>query len=38
MGVKEGALILGVVQDLKQHGNVSIIIVPHNYGAGAEGQ
>jgi simple sugar transport system ATP-binding protein len=32
MGVKEGALILDLVQDLKQRGNVSVIIIAHNYG------
>ena len=32
MGVKEGALILDLVQDLKQRANVSIIIIGHNYG------
>jgi simple sugar transport system ATP-binding protein len=32
MGVKEGAMILDVVQDLKRRGDVSIIIIAHNYG------
>jgi simple sugar transport system ATP-binding protein len=32
MGVKEGALILDLVQDLKRRGNVSVIIIAHNYG------
>jgi ABC-type sugar transport system ATPase subunit len=32
MGVKEGALILDLVQDLKQRGNVSVVIIAHNYG------
>jgi simple sugar transport system ATP-binding protein len=32
MGVKEGALILDLVQDLKERGNVSVIIIAHNYG------
>ncbi len=32
MGVKEGAIILDLVQKLKQQGNVSIIIIAHNYG------
>ena len=32
MGVKEGAIILDLVQKLKQEGQVSIIIIAHNYG------
>jgi simple sugar transport system ATP-binding protein len=32
MGVKEGAIILDMVQDLKQRGDVSVIIIAHNYG------
>jgi simple sugar transport system ATP-binding protein len=32
MGVKEGALILNLVRDLKERGEVSIIIIAHNYG------
>src|ERR1019366_7168658 len=32
MGVKEGALILDLVTDLKQRGDVSVIIIAHNYG------
>ncbi len=32
MGVKEGALILDLVQDLKKRGDVSVIIIAHNYG------
>ncbi|HEY7143209.1 MAG TPA: ATP-binding cassette domain-containing protein [Streptosporangiaceae bacterium] len=32
MGVKEGALILDLVQDLKRRGDVSVIIIAHNYG------
>jgi simple sugar transport system ATP-binding protein len=32
MGAKEGALILDLVRDLKQRGDVSIIIIAHNYG------
>jgi simple sugar transport system ATP-binding protein len=32
MGVKEGAMILDLVQDLKRRGEVSIIIIAHNYG------
>ena len=31
MGVKEGAAILDLVRDLKEHG-ISIIIIAHNYG------
>jgi simple sugar transport system ATP-binding protein len=31
MGVKEGALILKLVRDLKQTGDVSVIIIAHNY-------
>jgi ABC-type sugar transport system ATPase subunit len=32
MGVKEGAVILDLVRDLKRRGNVSVIIIAHNYG------
>ena len=32
MGVKEGAIILDLVGRLKSEGNVSIIIIAHNYG------
>jgi simple sugar transport system ATP-binding protein len=32
MGAKEGTLILDLVRDLKRRGEVSIIIVAHNYG------
>jgi len=32
MGAKEAAMILDLVKDLKQRGNVSIIIIAHNYG------
>jgi simple sugar transport system ATP-binding protein len=32
MGAKEAALILDMVNDLKKRGNVSIIIIAHNYG------
>ena len=32
MGVKEGAIILDLVQKLKERGDVSIIIIAHNYG------
>jgi simple sugar transport system ATP-binding protein len=31
MGAKEGALILGLVRDLKERGDVSVIIIAHNY-------
>ncbi|MBC6459699.1 ATP-binding cassette domain-containing protein [Actinomadura sp. HBU206391] len=31
MGAKEGALILDLVRDLKRRGEVSIIIIAHNY-------
>ncbi len=31
MGVKEGAIILDLVRELKEQGNVSIIIIAHNY-------
>ena len=32
MGAKEAALILDLVRDLKQRGDVSMIIIAHNYG------
>jgi simple sugar transport system ATP-binding protein len=32
MGAKEGALILDLVRDLKARGEVSIVIIAHNYG------
>jgi simple sugar transport system ATP-binding protein len=32
MGVKEGSLILDLITQLKARGNVSIIIIAHNYG------
>jgi ABC-type sugar transport system ATPase subunit len=32
MGVKEGTIILDLVQRLKEQGDVSIIIIAHNYG------
>jgi simple sugar transport system ATP-binding protein len=32
MGAKEGALILDLVRDLKRKGEVSIVIIAHNYG------
>jgi simple sugar transport system ATP-binding protein len=31
MGAKEAALILGLVRDLKQRGDVSVIVIAHNY-------
>jgi simple sugar transport system ATP-binding protein len=31
MGAKEGALILDLVRDLKNRGEVSIVIIAHNY-------
>jgi simple sugar transport system ATP-binding protein len=31
MGVKEGAMILDLVHDLKRRGDVSIIVIAHNY-------
>jgi simple sugar transport system ATP-binding protein len=32
MGVKEGAIILDLVRELKENSHVSIIIIAHNYG------
>jgi ABC-type sugar transport system ATPase subunit len=32
MGVKEAAMILDLVRDLKEQGQVSVIIIAHNYG------
>jgi ABC-type sugar transport system ATPase subunit len=32
MGVKEGAMILDLVRQLKERGDISIIIIAHNYG------
>jgi simple sugar transport system ATP-binding protein len=32
MGAKEGAMILDLVRDLKKRGDVSIMIIAHNYG------
>jgi simple sugar transport system ATP-binding protein len=32
MGVKEGAIILDLVRELKENSQVSIIIIAHNYG------
>ena len=31
MGAKEGAMILDLVQKLREEGNVSIIMIAHNY-------
>jgi simple sugar transport system ATP-binding protein len=31
MGAKEGAMILDLVQRLKSEGNLSIILIAHNY-------
>jgi ABC-type sugar transport system ATPase subunit len=31
MGAKEGTLILDLIRDLKARGQVSIIIIAHNY-------
>jgi simple sugar transport system ATP-binding protein len=36
MGAKEGAMILDLVRDLKQRGDVSIIIIMHNYAQALE--
>lgn len=36
MGAKEAALILDLVRDLKEKGDVSIIIIAHNYGQALE--
>jgi simple sugar transport system ATP-binding protein len=36
MGAKEAALIIDLVNDLKQKGEVSIIIIAHNYGQALE--
>ena len=32
MGAKEAAIILDLIRDLKRRGNVSIIVIAHNYG------
>ena len=32
MGVKEGSLILELIMQLKEQGNIAIIIIAHNYG------
>jgi simple sugar transport system ATP-binding protein len=31
MGVKEGAIILDLIRDLKKKGDVSVIVIAHNY-------
>jgi ABC-type sugar transport system ATPase subunit len=36
MGAKEAALILDLIRDLKRRGDLSIIIVAHNYGQAIE--
>jgi simple sugar transport system ATP-binding protein len=36
MGAKEAAIILDLVRDLKQRGDVSIIMIAHNYGQAME--
>jgi ABC-type sugar transport system ATPase subunit len=36
MGVKEAAIILDLVRDLKQKASVSVIIIAHNYGQALE--
>jgi ABC-type sugar transport system ATPase subunit len=36
MGAKEGAMILELVKDLKSQGQVSIIMIMHNYGQALE--
>jgi simple sugar transport system ATP-binding protein len=36
MGAKEAALILDLIRDLKHRGDISIIIVAHNYGQAIE--
>jgi simple sugar transport system ATP-binding protein len=36
MGAKEAAIILDMVRDLKQKGDVSVIIIAHNYGQALE--
>jgi simple sugar transport system ATP-binding protein len=36
MGAKEAAMILELVKDLKRRGDVSIIIIAHNYGQALE--
>ena len=36
MGAKEAAIILDLVRDLKQRGDVSVIMIAHNYGQALE--
>jgi simple sugar transport system ATP-binding protein len=36
MGAKEAAIILDLVRDLKEKGNVSVIMIAHNYGQALE--
>ena len=36
MGAKEAAMILELIKDLKQQGDVSIIMIAHNYGQALE--
>jgi simple sugar transport system ATP-binding protein len=36
MGAKEAAIILDMVRDLKERGNVSVIMIAHNYGQALE--
>jgi simple sugar transport system ATP-binding protein len=36
MGAKEAAMILELIKDLKQQGEVSIIMIAHNYGQALE--
>jgi simple sugar transport system ATP-binding protein len=36
MGAKEAAIILDMVRDLKRRGDVSVIIIAHNYGQALE--
>jgi ABC-type sugar transport system ATPase subunit len=36
MGAKEGSMILELIKDLKQQGQVSMILIMHNYGQALE--
>jgi ABC-type sugar transport system ATPase subunit len=36
MGAKEGAMILDLIRDLKEQGEMSIIMIEHNYGQALE--
>ncbi|MCW2932325.1 MAG: transporter related, partial [Actinomycetia bacterium] len=36
MGAKEAAIILDMVRDLKRRGDVSVLIIAHNYGQALE--